>query len=249
MPHDVVTPSESESAGLAGLKTPTALWQLIPSLTLLACFGLPHSVSIDGEVIRPFELPQHTEGKMFVAATCLWPYVFALATLVLTITLAVLRPSRIETWLLVLPVTFSAMLTMAWVLVLFSDTDGSRLAMASGAMVTPLAMFVVLRMFWLYQSGQTAWAAVWGQGFLWVLAVFSLRWFWWPPVDKMLPAGWISIGAAAGMVLASWTWPRARHDLVDNQCRSEVFQISIRQIAMAITAAAVGSAVWRYLAG
>lgn len=245
--HTAVRPAATTLLGR--LTAPMPLSQLVTTLAMLACLWLPHSLADDGVMRRPAAVAENFEEKTIVPAVSLWPYLFAMCTLVATVSLAVFRPRRVEALLLGVPLAFFVLLTGSWFLVLFSDADGSRMAMASGAMVAPLATLVVLRMYWLYQVGEIIWVATWGQGFLSVLAVFSLRWFWWPPVEQMLPGGWISVAAAVGMVLASWTWPRTAHDLIDPRIPAKTFQMSIFQISVAIGMFAMAAAVWRYLAG
>ena len=135
-------------------------------------------------------------------------------------------------------------------LVLFRDTEDSRAAMLVAALVAPPGTLIALRMMWLLRNGNAAAAAAWGQGFLCVLAVFSLRWLWLVPIDRMLWGGWLSMISAGLMMVASWTWAkRARHDLHDRSNPPLPMQISLLQIVLAITVTAVALTYWITFAG
>jgi hypothetical protein len=227
----------------------TAVTNLVGPLVMTACLFFPHSLGADDTAYRPLAWDRIEEGKWVIASHCLWPFVWAIGTAAMILALVVVRPPRPNLVLLAVPVALAAVLSFGWFLVLFSEIDGSRAAMAIGAIVVPLGTLVALRMFWLFQAGQRITAAVWGQGFLAVMAIFSLRWFWWPPVAQLLPAGWISIAAAGWMLIASWTWPRATHDFADRSVAPPRFQVSLTQIVAAILLVAVALTYWRILAG
>ena len=121
--------------------------------------------------------------------------------------------------------------------------------MAMAATVAPIGACVVARMVWLYRSDQMMGAATWGQSLLCVLAVFSLRWFWFPPVTRLLWGGTLSIAASILMMLASWTWvTRTGHDLFDRSIEPVPFQVSLRQIMLGITLTAIALTYWRAIA-
>ncbi len=231
--------------------SPTALCNMLASLAVLVGFFLPHSVGCDHSQHRPVTIAISTPfDTNIVALLCLWPYGFALYTCAAFIMLALVRPVWIARALLMLPVGFAIALTIGWGIVLFSEADESRIAMVIAAMIAPLGTLVAFRMLWLARADEITAAAAWGQGFLCVLAIFSLRWFWFPPVSRMLIGGWFSIGSLLWMMIASWTWfIRARHDLIDRSCPRRPFQISLGQIVAAITMTAIALTYWRQIAG
>jgi len=50
-------------------------------------------------------------------------------------------------------------------------------------------------------------------------------------------------------MLASWIWPtRARHDLEDKRVVPNRFQLSLRQIVVAVAVCAIALTYWRNLA-
>jgi hypothetical protein len=120
--------------------------------------------------------------------------------------------------------------------------------MLIAVIVLPPVTCVATRMVWLSRSGRIAAAAAWGHGFACVLAAFSLRWFWFPPVVRMLWGGFLSIGAALLMIMASCCWIyRARHDLSDRSSPPMPVQVSLNQVIWAITIIAIALSYWRYL--
>ena len=230
--------------------SPTALSNLLASLSLLICIFLPHS--IDGDTLyRPVTLLADflSEEHAVLRLIVLWPYWFAIATLAVTGTLVLLRPAWFAKALLGLPIACGLALTSSCMLLLFSQTQESRSAMAMVAIVVPIGACVVARMVWLYRSDQMLAAATWGQGLLCVLAVFSLRWFWFPPVSRLLWGGTLSIVASTLMMLASWTWvTRTGRDLCDRSIDPAPFQLSLRQIILGVTLTAIALTYWRVIA-
>jgi hypothetical protein len=122
------------------------------------------------------------------------------------------------------------------------------MAMIIAVIVLPPVTCVATRMVLLSRSGRIAAAAAWGHGLACVLAAFSLKWFWFPPVVRMLWGGCLSIGAALLMMMASWCWTyRARHDLSDRSSPPMRVQVSLVQVIGAITIIAIVLSYWRYL--
>lgn len=230
--------------------TPTTLANLLASFLLLICVLYPHSIG-DETTTRPLNVMMEllSEQNAILLLTVLWPYWFAGATLVVIITLAALRPVWYDKALLGLPTAFGLGLALLWTMLLFSRTDESRSAMLIAAIVAPVAACVIGRMVWLYRSGQVLAAASWGQRLLCVLSVFSLRWFWYPPVTRLLWGGILSIAASLAMMLATWTWvTRARHDLFDRSVAPMPIQVSLREIILGMTLVAIALAYWRVVA-
>jgi hypothetical protein len=238
---------------LSAAVSPTALSNLLASFSLLVCFFLPHSVGCNNQSHRPLTIAvsiatESSDPQAFLALAALWPYALALATLAVMAVLIVLRPPWFAKALLGLPIAASLGLTLLWTMYLFGGSESSRMAMGIAAVVAPIGTCVIARVFWLYRDGQTAAAAAWGQGLLCVLAVFSLRWFWFPPIIRMLWGGILSIASAILMMLASWSWvTRSRHDLWDRSVEPAPFQVSLRQLIVAISLTAVALTYWRTL--
>jgi hypothetical protein len=245
--------SDSRPSLTAAALSPTALANFIACLAMLSCLPLTLSAG-DG----PSRDWNHSAVAILVSATqqfslallYLWPFLFAFCTLLLTAVLVIIRPSWYDRALLALPILFALFLTTGWVLVLFSDTEDSRAAMMVAALVTPPASVIALRMMWLGCRGELAAAAVWGQGLLCVLAIFSLRWLWLLPIDRMLAGGWLAMISAGLMMVASWTWgKRAGYDLHDRSSRCLPLQITLRQIVIGMTLTAVALTYWITFAG
>ena len=249
-PHDRESqrPTRRQAAS-----SPTALTNLIAAFLLLSGFFLPHSVDCDDRSHRPIDIAlsiaaETTDASGYLALTVFWPFLFAGLTIVIMLTLVLLRPSWTEYGLLALPIFTAAGLSVAWILLLFSARDGSRLAMIIAVIVLPPVACVATRMVWLSRSGHIAAAAAWGQGLVCVLAAFSLRWFWCPTVVRMLWGGLLSIAAAVLMMLASWCWIyRARYDLSDRSTAPMPMQVSLVQVLGGITITAIALSYWRYL--
>jgi hypothetical protein len=234
----------------SAVSSPTALSNLLASFSLLVCFWFPHSVG-DDTSNRPFTLVPDlmSEENAVLLLMVLWPYWFGCATLAVITTLALLRPTWFAKALLGLPIACGLGLALLWMVLLFSRAEESRSAMAMAALVAPIVACVVARMVWLYLAGQMIAAATWGQSLLCVLAIFSLRWFWFPPVTRLLWGGMLSITASILMMLASWIWvTRARHDLFDRSIDPVPFQVSLRQIILGITLTAIALTYWRVIA-
>ena len=233
--------------------SPTALSNLIASSILLAGFFLPHSVDCDDQSHRPISIAKKvvtetSEPSEYLALAMFWPFAFAGLTLVVIVVLVFARPRWVEHALIGIPISMTAALAFIWFLFLFSGTSGSRMAMAIAVTAVPAGTCVALRMIWLCRSGRVAAAAAWGQGFLCVLAAFSLRWFWFPPITRLLWGGVLSIGSTMLMMFASWYWiTRARHDLYDRSLKPLPFQISLRQMIIAITLTAIALTYWSAL--
>ena len=244
----VERPTKSEA-----ISSPTALANLIASAILLAGFFLPHSTGCDDQSHRPISIARavisesHEPGE-YLALAMFWPFAFAGLTLVVFIVLVVIRPPWVEHVLIGLPITVTAGLAFTWVLFLFSGTTGSRMAMAFAVIAIPAGACVAARMIWLYRLGHVAAAAAWGQGLLCVLAAFSLFWFWFPPISRLLWGGVMSIGSTMLMMFASWCWiTRARHDLYDRSSKPRPFQVSLLQMILAIALTAIVLTYWRVL--
>lgn len=230
--------------------SPTALSNLAASLALFGCLMLPHSVGCNDQRVRPIALVADgvAAGELFQLVV-LWPYAFALATILTFATVVVMRPTWFDWALLLLPVGIAVVLLIIWLALLVSTPQESRDAMLVAAIIAPFGAIVAARMIWVYRRGDTAAAAMWGQGFLCVLGTFSLRWFWFPPIKVMLWGGFLSICCLILMMMASWTWPtRAHHDLLDRSVAVKVFQISLRRIILAITAVAIALTYWKAFA-
>ncbi len=228
--------------------SPTAIAHWVACLSLLVCLFVPQTAESGNQPVGPMTVAAETarQGQGAIALIVLWPYLFALVTLALTTALVIGRPARLDRVLLMLPIGFSLVLWAGWVVMLFSDSTASVAAMEIAAIVVPLATIVALRMLWLCQDGLVTSAAAWGQGFLCVLAIFSLAWLGVSPDSQWLVGRWIAIGSAAAMMLASWTWiTRARHDLLDREMPADPFQMSIQQLVAAITITAVALTYWR----
>lgn len=263
----VVTPSRSathcEPSSLNGLSdqaagnrpslqaaasSPTALANLVACLAMLATLFMPHSVGVNDRTLRPILMVAAgvTEPNSAALLVFLWPYLFAMATLLLLTILVLLRPPWFDKALLALPIGFSCFLVVCWVLMLFSDIADSRIAMIMAALIAPIGACVAARMLSLSTAGEITAAATWAQGLLCVLAAFSLRWFWYPAVKQLHWGAVAAIFAAILMMLASWTWTtRARYDLVDRSVQPLPFQISIRQVIVAVGVVAIALTYWR----
>jgi hypothetical protein len=228
--------------------SPTALSNLFASLAMLATLFMPHSVGCNDQSVRPISLVTAvvSETDAIGILIFLWPYLFAVVTLLLIATLVLLRPPWFDKALLILPIGFSSLLGVCWAMMLFSGRSDSRAAMLIAAIIAPIAACVAARMFWLYRAGEITAAASWGQSLLCVLAAFSLRWFWYPPIKLLLWGGFVAIGSAILMMLASWTWmTRARYDLYDRSSEPIPFQVSLRQIIVAVAVVAIALTYWR----
>ena len=215
---------------------------------MLAGLFVPHSVGCDDQSHRPISIAVETVANQenFLRLVFLWPYGFAFATLSCIGILVIWRPACFDKALLLLPITFAFGLSICWTLLLFSGAPDSRAAMTIAAITAPLGTAVGARMLWLYRAEKITAAASWGQGLLCVLAAFSLRWFWFPPVTRLLWGGVLSIAAAILMMFASWTWTtRARYDLIDRSTDPLPFQISLRQIIIGVTLTAIALTYWR----
>lgn len=240
-------PPDRPSVKSAAL-SPTALSNLIASLAMLATLFLPHSVGCNDNSVRPISVAAAgiTEPGAVGLLVFLWPYVLALVTLGWIVVLVVLRPRWFDKALLALPIAFSLPLIGCWAMMLFSARSDSRFAMVMAAIIAPIGACVGARMLYLYRSGQITAAASWGQGLLCVLAAFSLRWFWYPPIKHLLWGGVAAIGAAILMMVASWTWmTRSRHDLYDRSSEPLPFQMSLRQLILAVAVVAIALTYWR----
>ncbi|TWU10378.1 hypothetical protein Pla52o_56600 [Novipirellula galeiformis] len=246
-------PSESDRRKptlRAALVSPTAISNLVASLSLVACVMLPHSVGCNDESLRPIEImgAEAAEGRPLITLTFFWPYVFGLGTFLLFIALVVVRPRQIERFLIALPIGFSLYLFAIWLLLLFSSTSESRVAMVCAAIVIPSATLVGIRMTWFWMEGQKVAAATWAQTYLSVLAIFSLRWFWMMPIKRLLYGGVLSMIAVTMIMIASWTWTSwAKHDLADENHPAEPFQLSLQQIIFGILFIAIAMTYWRFM--
>ncbi len=233
--------------------SPTAFTNLIAALALLACFFLPHSVGCNDRTLSPLAVSVGIIGESnkpteILMLAVLWPFALAAATLIVFAVLVVLRPPWYWRALFALPLGSAGILSVIWLMFLFVGTDASRVAMATAAIVWPTATCVGARMWWLYRRGDVMAAATWGHGMFCVLAAFSLRWFWFPPITRIVWGGYLAIASALCMMLASWTWTtRARYDLYDRSTAPAAFQISLRQIVIGIALTAVALTYWRVL--
>ena len=245
--------ASSKPSFYAAAVSPTALSNLLASCSLLICFLLPHSVGCDDRSHRPVALAaatvtQNAGASSLLALAAFWPYAFALATFAVMLGMVILRPAWFSTAMLALPVGTATGLTILWTFYLFGGRETSRMAMVIAATVVPVGTCVAARMLWLYREGRTTDAAAWGQGFFCVLAIFSLRWFWFPPVSRLLWGGLLSIASAILMMLASWTWgTRSCYDLFDRSVEPVPYQVSMRQLMIAIGLTAIALTYWRTL--
>ena len=231
-------------------RSPTALWNLAASFLLMACFFLPHSTGCDLQVHRPLSIATAfaaDQDSGLMVYVIFWPYAMATLTFVLFVALVMRRPRQIARPLLALPLIGVVAWMVVGAILLFSGRDGSRTMMIIGATTFPFGTFVAARMYWLCRRGEVLAAAQWGQGWWCVMAVFSLRWYWFPPVNRLAWGGVLAIVAALLMMFASWTWPlRARHDLSDREVQPEPFQVSILQLISAVSLTAVALTYWRW---
>ena len=238
---------------IEAVSSPTALTNLIASAILLAGFFLPHSADCDDRSHRPIAIAkavisESNEPADYLGLAMFWPFAFGGLTLIAFVMLVVVRPPWVDHVLIGLPILMTAALAFTWVLFLFSGTMGSRMAMAFAVTAVPAGACVAARMVWLCRMGQVSAAAAWGQGLLCLLAAFSMRWFWFPPIARLLWGGMMSIGSTMLMMFASWCWiTRARYDLYDRSSKPRPFQVSLRQIILAISLTAIALTYWRIL--
>lgn len=231
--------------------SPTASTNLISSALVLAGLFLPHSVDCDRQAIRPISIVNRVversdKASDYLALAILWPFAFAAVTMLMFIVLVILRPSWYAHALLGVPLFTACALIFGWCLLLFSNADTSRYAMLLAVMILPAGGCVAARVLWLYRAGKIVAAATWAQGMVCVLAAFSLRWFWFPPVTRLLWGGILTIACCCLMMVSSWCWiNRARHDLFDRSSAPPPFQISLRQVVWAITLVAIALTYWR----
>ena len=231
---------------LAAAVSPTALSNLLCSVLLLVSPLFPHSLDTELSTIGLLHHRVAAGSGALADAVVLWPYQLAMWTFLVTLALIILRPWWFDRALLAIPTIAASMVITQLLLLLFSDADMSRTVMSIAAVVAPIAAGVGGRMLWLWRAGDWVAAATWGQSTLCVLGVFSLRWFWFYPVTVLHWGGVLSIISLLLLMLASWTWvSRARHDFRDRSSAPIRFQISLRQIIVAVTAVAVSLAYWQ----
>lgn len=241
---DLVRPSVLSAAA-----SPTSILSTSASLVLAVSFFLPHSVNADlpdrpAEMLMSFFSGENSVLLLMI----LWPFWFAMASLLLMVTLVYSRPKWLAKALFALPVTVATTLALLWCVLLFSRAEDSRSAMAVAAIVAPVGACVFARVTWLWRIGRITAAATWAQSLLCILAMFSLYWFWFPASTHLLWGGGLAIMAALVMMIASWTWEsRARHDLYDRSVCPAAYQISLRQIAVAIALAAISLTYWKII--
>lgn len=233
-------------------RSPTALWNLLASLLLGVSLVFPHrflAARIRAVLAAdrvPSTAAQETADHWHVLL--LWPYAFAWGTFFFFAALVVFRPRGAARSLVWLPLLMACALGLVWFALLFSGSVGSRMAMWSAVLAAPFTGYVVIRSMALVQQGRPLAAAAWGQSLLCVLAMFTLRWLWFLPTAGFRWGSVISVLAAAAMMLASWTWEvRAEHDLANCAAPHPVFQVSIRQLVLAVAWIAIGLAYWRLL--
>ena len=237
----------------AAVISPTASTNLISSMLVLAGLFLPHSVDCDHQPNRPISLVNRVvessdEVSDYLALVILWPFAFAAVTMLMFIVLVIVRPSWYASVLLGVPLVTASALMLGWCLLLFSNADTSRYAMLLAVMILPSGGCVAARVLWLYREGKIVAAATWAQGMVCVLAAFSLRWFWFPPVTRLLWGGVFTIASCCLMMVSSWCWvTRARYDLFDRSSSHPPFQISLRQVAWAVSLVAIALTYWRIL--
>ncbi len=119
----------------SAVSSPTALSNLLVSFSLLVCSLFPHSVG-DDTPNRPFSLMTDllSQENPVLLLMVLWPYWFGCATLAVMSTLAVLRPAWFAKALLGLPIACGSGLVLLWTVLLFSQAEESRRAMAMAAL-------------------------------------------------------------------------------------------------------------------
>jgi hypothetical protein len=245
-------PSIARPSIASAAKSPTALSNLVASFLLMAGLFLPHSVSCNDETIYPrMHVQEAIEGvgsnpSALVSLIFVWPYLFGGLTFCLFAIFVVLRPRWFAKALFVPSGVGFLVLAIAWVLLLFGGRQESREALWIAVIVLPSAAYVAMRILAFCRDRRWVAAATWAHGLVCVWSVFSLRWFWFPPISYLRWGGVLSIIAAVLMMLASWTWTvRGEYDLVD-RCREQTpYQISLRQIIFAVTLTAIGLAYWR----
>ena len=242
-------PTSGRAAG-----SPTAICNLLASVIILTCFFIPHSIDFDNHSHRPIDilgaaLSEKSPSEMLSIGLMFWPFAFAAGTFAVTIYLIFAKSANLAKSLLSLPVSAFSLLITAWLILLFNGRDESRAAMTIAAIVAPSGTCVAARIHWLVSESKFLQAATWGQGYLCVLSVFSLRWFWVPSISELRWGGYLAITGFLLMLVASWTWPtRAKHDLVDTHAIAKPFQMSILQIASAIMLSAFAITYWQLLA-
>lgn len=233
-------------------RSPTALWNLLTSLLLVVSLLFPHRFAAAslrsrsaGEVVDPTAGQETAE---LWQCLLLWPYLFGLATFLVFAVLVVRRPRSAQPALVLLPLLMSGGLAAAWFALLFSGSFGARIAMWSAVLAAPLTAYVVMRAMSLYRNGRVLAAAAWGQSLLCILAVFTMRWLWFPAAEEFRWGSIVSVLAATLMMLASWTWEvRAEYDLTDRAAPHRTYQISIRQLVWAVALVAIGLTYWRLM--
>jgi len=158
------------------------------------------------------------------------------------------RPTNPADALLAIPLGGNLALLCLWFLLLFGGSESSRIAMGVAAAGMPLAMCGGARVWWLYRRSQVASAAAWWHSLICVLAAFSLRWCWFPEVDRMAWGGWMAIAAVLAMMVVSWIWgPRVHFDLVDRSSQPGRFRFTVAQILICATLSAIALTYWQAL--
>lgn len=232
--------------------SPTVGWSVAAAMVLLATFFLPHSHQADQQVSRPvwtaLDLWRGRTDRPMLYLTALWPYGYGLATVATMVWLTWRRPSHPADFLLAIPLVGNVVLFTLWLLLLFGGSESSRMAMGIAAVGMPLGMCGGARVWWLYRRDQVASAAAWWHSLICVLAAFSLRWSWFPEVDRMAWGGWLAITAVLFMMIASWIWvPRARFDLLDRGSQPGRIRFTVSQILICVTLSAIALTYWQAL--
>ena len=241
MPAEII-PRHRPSV-VAALLSPTALTNLLAAVAVVVCQFFPRTGEIDALSIDDSVAANHR--AIYIAS--FWPVGLGLCTFSVMLTLGFLRPSEVSRLLMSIPMASASVLGICWALLLFSDTAGSGWAMILAAIVVPCGTLIALRMWWLWTNQDPANAAAWGQGFLCVLAIFTLHWFYESANTRWMWGSWLSIAATASLLIASWTWPtRATYDLSDRKCEPQAFRITLRQLIAAAAVCAVAMTYWEY---
>ena len=254
-----IQPGESHCLQRPSLKqsfiSPVVLLVFVSTLLLQVSFFLPYAAGPQrlesGEPMQPGRLAievffGHASTRPMQALTLLWVYLYSWILVATLLMLAWRRPQWFDKALLAIPAVGIAGLSVLWWLLLFSGASGSRAAMGIAVVVMPLGACMISRSLWLLQSRQALAAACWGHSLLCILAVFALRWCWYPPLGSPGVGCVVGIVGALGLMVASWLWPlRGAFDLFDRSLSPRAPQTTIWRLGIATALAAVGLVYWR----
>ena len=208
---------------------------------LVGTFWMPFTVGCDKKsVLVPADIllsePPYEMGEWMLYGLCDWPYLLALVICVALIVIAIVRPARLEFWLIPIPLYFlSQLIVLGWIwliaaVVVEGEGDAGFFVFIGLAVGLPTAVLI-----WMWRARrkqQLLLAATRGLCGLALLIPFALYLKAVATLaSRFLYGFYLGVFASVGLTITAWfLYSRGERSFSDTRLPKRVVQFRIRTI-------------------